>query len=930
MRHNNSNSSNGTYISCANCTSGKYAPNAESGTCLSCQAGYYTLGKTQSATTCYPCPPGKYNSEENQFTCQSCEPGKFTQTPGSTSCSLCSEGSYAKDYESTYCSSCADGIHDGYGYSTWSLPGAAGCYTCSSGYVLDKKKGTCITCPHGFDCTENNLDLEELPVKANRYRFTATSKSTYKCPYNHACPGEGAHYDSNSSATAGSGNTFSNQTNSSSAQTYGDALCAEGYQGPLCAVCSKGYGFTHGGTKCQLCNSGKNGFGGVRGFIENAYVQTIGLAALVLFCLALSGFVLWWCFRPRIVAFRQWSRKNKAQLDLLMSQVTTIVVTIQTGILISENHQAAGGAAPPQTYEEVVKWFDVFTLKLTLVPMDCFDRKFGFFGVLIMQTLGVIGIALILMFLWANIRIRAGCGEADPGDDVYTKLEDHAQEVPGEGPRHPAYVFRACKRTWFWVIVERRRQLPVYARYGVTFVKLVLPVVSYGIAQAFQCKRYDYGYEILNNDQTGNRTAHSSSPHCDGDNDDDYCEMEKKWLVVDYTVNCHSHQYVYGIMIYAIVMGCLLPIGMPIAALVALYRLRFDSKRAEPPTPDDEDHRVLEGEAPDEGETPDEEGKQDPPVIQAASDAQESPFAVLWRDVKSEFWYMEVLDIIRRLMLTSVTAAFSTSAEVILFSLCIALLALVCQYEFRPYKIPAMNTIKILEAWQNLLILVILLIQDAEMFSSESLYNLAGVLLLLVDALMIVIIALSAWSRGACRREYLLSSVDYYDDVYQPPFIADERDALEDLQKQHEVEKERLRERHAAASKQIIADSEQLNRLLKDEAEELRAENTELQRRLGESTGSRMYRRFRGIWGERSEMGVSSSAGTTKDDSLTEFAPEVFAPEVLAPSPPQMDGDMSGDDGASINYNVHQGRSKSADPRVGSRRLAAALNAADR
>jgi hypothetical protein len=654
-----------------------------------------------------------------------------------------------------------------------------------------------------------------------------------------------------------------------------------------------------------------------------------------LVCIALSTLFVWWCLRPHIDAFRAWSRRNKAQLDLLISQLTTIVATIQTGILISENHQAAGGAAPPQTYEKVVKWFDVFTLKLTLMPMDCFAPTFGYFGVLIMQTLGVIGIALILVFLWSNIRIRAGCGEANTGDDVYTKLEDHAQEVPEKGPWPPAYVFRAFKRAWFWVTVEKQTQLPVYARYGVTFMKLVLPVVSYGIAQAFRCHRYDYGYvpyEVNDEewDQTGNSTEHSNQPNCD----DGYCESKRKWLIADYTVDCKSPYYKHYIMPYAIAMGCILPIGMPILALIALYRLRFHSKRTESTT-EDEDFRVLEGEGPDEGGGLDEEAKQDKTVIQVAADPQESPFAVLWRDVKAEYWFMEVLDIIRRLMLTSVTVIFSSDAEVIIFSLCVALLALVCQYEFRPYKIPAMNTIKILEAWQNLLILVILLIKDADMFKTEAMYNLAGVALLLVDALMIVIIALSAWTRGACRREYLLSSVDYYDDVYQPPFISDERDALEDLQKQHEVEVDRLRKRHAAASKQIVADSEQLNRQLnrqlKDEAEELRAEIAELQRKLGESTGSRMYRRFRGMLGTKSEVRIPSSAGTTtqEDSLLTEFAPEFPVPGVLAPSPPpQMDGDMSGDHAASFNYNAHQGRSKSADPRVGSRRLAAALNAA--
>ena len=171
----------------------------------------------------------------------------------------------------------------------------------------------------------------------------------------------------------------------------------------------------------------------------------------------------------------------------------------------------------------------------------------------------------------------------------------------------------------------------MYARYGVTFVKLVLPVVSLEMAQAFQCKTYDYG--------------HGKS---------------QTYLTSDYTVNCEESKYAV-IKTYAIVMTFILPVGMPILALVALYRLRY-RKRAEinATRPDEEPYRALGGEESDEERT---QGD-------STTDTQEeSPFAILWRDVKPKFWYMEVVDIIRRLLLTCVPIAFTNSdkgpAEVI-------------------------------------------------------------------------------------------------------------------------------------------------------------------------------------------------------------------------------------------------------------------------
>ena len=132
--------------------------------------------------------------------------------------------------------------------------------------------------------------------------------------------------------------------------------------------------------------------------------------------------------------------------------------------------------------------------------MGCFDPAFGYFGVLMLQTLGVIGIAMMLMFLWRNIRIRVGCGGMNVDED-----DDHpkADGEPGlfdepreEISRPRAYICRAFNCKCFWVTLQdMQTRRHMYARYGVTFVKLVLPVVSLEIAQAFQCKTYDYGYD---------------------------------------------------------------------------------------------------------------------------------------------------------------------------------------------------------------------------------------------------------------------------------------------------------------------------------------------------------------------------------------------------------------------------------------------------
>ena len=189
---------------------------------------------------------------------------------------------------------------------------------------------------------------------------------------------------------------------------------------------------------------------------------------------------------------------------------------------------------------------------------------------------------------------------------------------------------------------------------------------------------------------------------------------------------------------------------------------------------------------------------------------------------------MEVVDIIRRLLLTCMPIAFTNFASVIVFSLAVVLLALVIQYDFRPYKMDAMNTVKIMEAWQNLLCIIVLLIQDAHMFENEAIYDLAGVVLLVVDAMMIAVMAWSAWKRGACRPGHF-QDVSMGNGDYEPPQITDETDdTVTARQEQHAAEMERLREqlrnqaeRHAADSEQLRAESERI----KTESERTKAES---------------------------------------------------------------------------------------------------------
>ena len=115
-----------------------------------------------------------------------------------------------------------------------------------------------------------------------------------------------------------------------------------------------------------------------------------------------------------------------------------------------------------------------------------------------------------------------------------------------------------------------------------------------------------------------------------------------------------------------------------------------------------------------------------------------------------------------------------------MFCLVVAMLSLVLQYEFQPYKLIAMNTVKVMEAWQNLLCIVVLLIQDADMFANAFVYNIAGVVLVALDIVMICIIGWAAAKRGACRRENLIPDNDGDNDEEEEDEEEDEGQQDED------------------------------------------------------------------------------------------------------------------------------------------------------
>lgn len=101
------------------------------------------------------------------------------------------------------------------------------CTVCAEGEYLDTVSSACVRCSKGMSCQKPGNELTTLLTKDGWYRMTKTSKQLYACPRKKACP-EGI--------------------------AVGRATCAEGHIGLLCAACGAGW-YQKINHKCLKCKS---------------------------------------------------------------------------------------------------------------------------------------------------------------------------------------------------------------------------------------------------------------------------------------------------------------------------------------------------------------------------------------------------------------------------------------------------------------------------------------------------------------------------------------------------------------------------------------------------------------------------------------------------------------------------------------------------
>ena len=172
--------------------------------------------------SCRPCPAGTHSAK----------PGWLNGTHKSGSCNACAAGQYQDETRQVRCIDCAPNKYQ-------KLPGQKSCEACPGGQFQSARgQASCTaSCPLGTDCTLGvALQVEGW------WRPTAnlTEETTL-----YACFQEGV--------CVGSEELTKDGCTVESCLPAFDKQCAQGYEGPVCALCVPNY--TRQGGKCKPCAS---------------------------------------------------------------------------------------------------------------------------------------------------------------------------------------------------------------------------------------------------------------------------------------------------------------------------------------------------------------------------------------------------------------------------------------------------------------------------------------------------------------------------------------------------------------------------------------------------------------------------------------------------------------------------------------------------
>ncbi|KAG5187182.1 hypothetical protein JKP88DRAFT_254102 [Tribonema minus] len=253
---------------------------------------------------------------------------------------------------------------------------------------------TCITCNSDLDCTTVGTTVLTLPLAAGHWRESPDQEKIRECWHPHACNGTVA-------------------LSAAAVPWSADMYCADGYQGPYCAVCAEHYAALPG-YQCVRCSETAT---------ATAYTM-LALAAMVLATL------VWVLISTAITsnngvdgvatAGAAMSALQLAHfLHLLVRQLRTPIIVWQ----ILTQYVSITGLALPLQYLDFLRGIDFLTFDLRWLTSPGCAMNVNFYERLLLSTVVPLIVCGIIFIPRGCLRYRTRAGRTFNGAQLRTLVE---------------------------------------------------------------------------------------------------------------------------------------------------------------------------------------------------------------------------------------------------------------------------------------------------------------------------------------------------------------------------------------------------------------------------------------------------------------------------------------------------------------------------
>lgn len=384
--------------------------------------------------------------------------------------------------------------------------------------------GDCIMCPAGSYSLKENAD--------------SSVKECETCPeYAEECIGDDmklkkGHWRISAAASTISACILPREGCQGGWET-GDASCSEGYEGPLCAVCSDGYFLSTSSYSCEACESNQSG-------VNPATVAI--LSAFLLFILFLV-----YCMRAN----------DLSSVDEVITHVlvkfkyldSTMSGDRLSGIHDSRRQKRKLFFAKIKIYLTMYQIISSMSFVLDLQFPVAFNEISAAFGILSMNFSQEFGVSCTTAYDYYDVLV------------VTTVLP-----LVVTGLIWATYAFHV----WIVQLGTEHRVVTkaIYFYVFLFFTYLIFPGVTTIIFRSFGCDNVD--------------------PDDVDSSEDNY------YLRSDYSISCSSDRYVFGVT-WAAAMLLLYPLGIPALYLYLLYTARYAISHRDDATESTEGSGVFSG-----------------------------------------------------------------------------------------------------------------------------------------------------------------------------------------------------------------------------------------------------------------------------------------------------------------------------------------------